>query len=193
MTAPIFIASTRLVFITPVEDVSSLELRGSVEKYSPSALIVVGSLANAGKANLMALRQFTAVLTTLPEDVSRNPVDGVHLEPLENVKAQRERFSALNVGVGGVSNRHSAMLVGEDGADYLGFGPIIDTWDGYRFEQALDLAAWWVDVMTSPCMIRVNSLAECEAALAADIDLLALAWTQASDIIALEDPKLTEK
>jgi hypothetical protein len=42
-------------------------------------------------------------------------------------------------------------------------------------------------------MIRVNSLAECEAALAADIDLLALAWTQASDIIALEDPKLTEK
>jgi len=54
-----------------------------------------------------------------------------------------------SVGIACGSSRHDAMVAGEAGADYIAFGPVHA--DGEEaLAEALDLIAWWAEMMELP-------------------------------------------
>jgi thiamine-phosphate pyrophosphorylase len=84
--------------------------------------------------------------------------DGVHLPPLrEPAKAFAEARDILGqgfiIGVDAGKSRHDAMVLGEAGADYVGFGVpagVKDT-DGAR-SRRLELVSWWAEIFEIPCV-----------------------------------------
>lgn len=101
-------------------------------------------------------------------------LDGVHVSGLADLKPA---LSALKpdgiVGVGGLANRHDAMLAGESGADYVLFGALDG--DPLDFPRALDLLAWWVELFEVPCVGVAGRLDEVEALARAGADFILLA------------------
>ena len=168
--------------IATAEDVTAPKLLTTLEAHGPAVLLITGSLMSAGRESLLALRQLTAVLTDQPDEISRTNLDGVHLEPARGVKAQRTRFSSLNLGAGGLFSRHLAMQAGEEGADYVGFGHFMSPPGADDFAPCLDLATWWADVMTTPCVLRVSSAREAQAAARGGVDFIACRWQDADDV-----------
>lgn len=97
--------------------------------------------------------------------------DGAHLNEPERYRAARARLGGeAIVGVGCGASRHAAMVAGEHGADYVGFGahappaPAADP----------DLLAWWQELMTVPCVgFGAASPEECADMVRAGADFVA--------------------
>ena len=84
--------------------------------------------------------------------------DGSHVQcPVKGVRDRLPEGAILGAGCG--LSRHEAMLAGEDGADYVSFGP----WG----EDAAALLAWWQELMELPC-VAAGGLTIENAARAAD-------------------------
>ena len=79
------------------------------------------------------------------------------------------------VGAGNIHSRDAAMQAGEIGADYLLFGrPHGDTHDDLH-PKALDLAAWWAELMEIPCVLMAGrSASSIERAAASGVDFVGL-------------------
>jgi thiamine-phosphate pyrophosphorylase len=105
--------------------------------------------------------------------------DGVHLtDPALYAKARRAIGTDGIVGVACPLERHTAMEVGEAGADYVQFDV-----DGRA--EALDLVAWWTEMMTVPSVVAGTfDGASAKAFIGAGADFLAPAQT----IWAVPDP-----
>lgn len=78
--------------------------------------------------------------------------DGIHLDdgPTRIREARSELGNELLVGAYCGSTRHSALLAGENGADYVSFGPLyqksgVDT-------DLFELIQWWRDMTVLPCI-----------------------------------------
>jgi thiamine-phosphate pyrophosphorylase len=110
--------------------------------------------AHAAHAAAHELRQICAgrVAFLLQDDVELAlalGADGVHLGDPTQVRAARARLGPDRIlGTSCGHSRHSAMLAGDDGADYIAFGEI------GRPPQAalLELIAWWSELFVLPCL-----------------------------------------
>jgi thiamine-phosphate pyrophosphorylase len=90
-----------------------------------------------------------AVLLDDAELVEKLGADGVHLDDPALYGQVRRRLGADGViGVACPLERHVAMEVSEVGADYIQF-----PFPGQSPEDALELIAWWAEVMTVPTVI----------------------------------------
>jgi thiamine-phosphate pyrophosphorylase len=79
--------------------------------------------------------------------VARTGADGIHTE--DRVSGLRQALpddAILGAGCSGL--RHEAMVAGEDGADYVAFGP----WSAHVGETL----AWWQETMELPCVAYGN-------------------------------------
>lgn len=85
--------------------------------------------------------------------------DGVHLTDPAQVKTLRRTLGdGLIVGAECPAERHACMEAAEDGADYVALRVTADNRDA-----ALDLLAWWQEVMTVPIIALLDTKAEREA------------------------------
>jgi thiamine-phosphate pyrophosphorylase len=89
--------------------------------------------------------------------------DGVHLGGAAEVQASRAALGSERIlGVSCGHSRDAAMVTGEAGADYVGFGDL-----GQRPERDLyELLEWWSELFVLPCLAEAATTAEDCAALA---------------------------
>jgi thiamine-phosphate pyrophosphorylase len=102
--------------------------------------------------------------------------DGVHLIDPDGTKAARRTLGDRQLGVFCGASRDQAMRAGEDGADYVAFGP-------YFTPPALDAAAppdaeliaWWSALMEVPVVAAgAIDAGNCAALVRAGADFLAV-------------------
>lgn len=86
--------------------------------------------------------------------------DGIHVEHDVNVlKELKLAHKELMIGYGAPQDKHTAMLAGEYGADYLFFGTIGKDLCPKPHTRNLELCQWWTKVMVIPAIIQCgNSL-----------------------------------
>src|SRR4051812_47635996 len=97
--------------------------------------------------------------------------DGVHLDRVEDVAAARRAMGEASVGVSCGRNAQRALDAGEDGADYVSFGPFFSGSERAEIETL----AWWVQVMTLPAVaIGGINPQNCAPLVAAGADFLAV-------------------
>ena len=97
----------------------------------------------------------TALMLAAPFDPKEHPVlEGAHLfQSPDDIKAIRKMMGDAALGVGPLNSKHDAMVLGENGADYIAFPA------GEK-----DLIAWWVENFTLPCVAwGVQSLEDAQA------------------------------
>jgi thiamine-phosphate pyrophosphorylase len=89
--------------------------------------------------------------------------DGVHLGGAAEVQASRTALGSERIlGVSCGRSRDAAMVAGEAGADYVGFGDL-----GQRPGHDLyELLEWWSELFVLPCVAEAATTAEDCAALA---------------------------
>jgi len=110
--------------------------------------------------------------------------DGVHLSlPVAYDEARRRLGSDMVVGVA-CSTRDDAITVAENGADYVAFGGFDDRSPA---AATIDLAEWWSEIMTVPCVAAGCASARDAARLTvAGADFIALgaaAWPALADTL----------
>jgi thiamine-phosphate pyrophosphorylase len=125
-----------------------------------------------------------AVLLDDADLAAKMGADGVHLVDASRYRDARRMVG--NDGIVGVScplERHDAMNVGDDGADYVLFSFTRDNTDA-----GLELIAWWSEMMTVPC-VAAGDITPAVAAqiVAAGADFLA----PSASIWSEEDPLAT--
>jgi thiamine-phosphate pyrophosphorylase len=131
-------------------------------------------IAQAQKAGAAALISGDAQLARVLR------ADGVHLPWSPDVVAMAIEAREI-LGQGGIvgadagSSRHAAMELGEQGVDYVAFGPAV----GLDREAAKvarhDLVAWWADLFEIPVVaMSVDDAAEAKALVAADADFVSV-------------------
>lgn len=79
--------------------------------------------------------------------------DGVHLaaDPEAYRKARALLGGEASIGAFCGLSRHDAMLLGELGADYVGFGPASPD-DIEGIDRCAELIAWWAEIFVVPCV-----------------------------------------
>jgi thiamine-phosphate pyrophosphorylase len=98
-------------------------------------------------------------------------LDDAHLKSGAQVRAARKMLGDLQLGVWCGGSRDSAMQAGQDGADYVAFGPFSDDDDAADVE----LLTWWVELMELPAVAEGGiTLANCGKLVAAGADFLAV-------------------
>jgi thiamine-phosphate pyrophosphorylase len=85
----------------------------------------------------------------------RTKADGVHVDTgeadlLEAVRKFRPRHI---VGAGNLHSRHDALIAGEADPDYVFFGRLDGDDAPAIFGKALDLAAWWSELVRIPAIV----------------------------------------
>ena len=107
--------------------------------------------------------------------VAATGADGIHVQgPVKGLRAKLPKDAILGAGCG--LSRHDAMVAGEQGADYVSFGP----WG----PEAAEVLGWWQEMMELPCVAAGGLTADnaAEAARAgADFVLLRSAVWQAQE------------
>lgn len=122
-------------------DVASVILAGAAIADDEALLVDLVTLAQGfGAAAILAA---DAALAT------RAGADGVHLT---HGTGPLRRHGDLALGVG-ADTRDAAMEAGEAGADYVLLGPLPRDTHCEPHSRFLDLARWWVDVATVPCIV----------------------------------------
>jgi thiamine-phosphate pyrophosphorylase len=126
---------------------------------------------------LVALAQQKGVAAIIASDahLARTlKADGVHLPPSRDpAKAYADARHILGpgliVGAHAGKSRHDAMVLGEAGADYIGFGipDGVTNIEGARARR-FDLVSWWAAIFEVPCVAF-------DVATAEDADELAMA------------------
>ena len=118
----------------------------------------------------LAQDQGVAVLLETADLAAKLRADGVHLADTSQYREARRVIGADGiVGVTCPLERHTAMEVGEAGADYVEFA-VADAIEA----DAFDLVAWWTEMMTVPCVVTGALTPEIAAQfIAAGADFLA--------------------
>ena len=148
---------------------------------------------------MVAERAQTAGIAVILENrsdlLAASGCDGVHMTVAEKgstIRKLRQQLGKdLVIGAGCGGSRHAAMLAGEQGADYVGFGAV----DGTAGAEPA-LVDWWVRDMTPPLVaFGARSLAEARSLAAAGADFVAVPpdiWQESGDpaavFRALSDP-----
>jgi len=140
----------RLYLIVPA-GTSAERLAAAVE----AGDIACALLTDAGREQrpLVEAAQARGVAVLVPDDAALARTlraDGVHLTGEAPVKKTRDALGGDGiVGVQCGRSRHTAMVVGEAGADYVAFAGTEDAPDGPADPEVL---RWWQVMMTVPCV-----------------------------------------
>ena len=78
------------------------------------------------------------------------------------------------VGIGGLFTRHAAMTAGESDADYIMFGEPGPNGQTQPFAETLDMASWWSEVFTVPCVAHATGLDKVEILAASGCDFISV-------------------
>ncbi|WP_415920664.1 thiamine phosphate synthase [Tateyamaria sp. SN6-1] len=119
---------------------------------------------------------------------TRLGLDGVHLtDAARSVRDARKTLGPdAIVGSFCGTSRHDGMTAGEAGADYVSFGPV--TALSGEDAAALDLFAWWSEMIEVPVVAEGGMTAAHVTSLAQITDFLAIGeeiWTQDDPVEAL--------
>ncbi len=121
-----------------------------------------------------------AVLFTDPEVAGETGADGIHVAMGKGgdlgavEKALRMMKPDRIVGIGGLFTRHGAMTAGESGADYVMFGEPAPDGHVPPFGETLDMASWWSEVFTIPCVANVADIEKVEIMAASGCDFVGM-------------------
>lgn len=163
-------------------------LREALAGADVAAVLLDGGAADAEAfaAALTPIVQAAGAAALIPDDTrlaGHVKADGVHVGTgLADLRLAVESFHPKRiVGAGNVHSRHAAMEAGEAGADYIFFGrPHGDTHDAPH-PKALELAAWWSEIMAVPAVAMagrsLESVAEAAATGAAFVALNEAVWS----------------
>jgi thiamine-phosphate pyrophosphorylase len=122
-------------------------------------------------------REIAFLVNSTPVMARQLGADGVHLKSVDEAKAARKLLSSeFSVGVSCRNNVHLALDAGDDGVDYVSFGPFFPSQSVASTELAeIDTLAWWHKVMTLPAVAVGGITAEnCAPLVAAGADFLAV-------------------
>jgi thiamine-phosphate pyrophosphorylase len=105
--------------------------------------------------------------------------DGVHLGVAADVAASRAALGAERIlGVSCGHSRDAAMVAGEAGADYVGFGAL----DRPAGQKVYDLLEWWSELFVLPCLAEAATTEhDCARLARAGADFIAVGGTCWSD------------
>jgi thiamine-phosphate pyrophosphorylase len=141
-----------------------------------------GADAAAARAAVAAVRPVTAahgvalMLQGDPALAVATGCDGVHLASPDGARAARRALGDLQLGVFCGASRDQAMRAGEDGADYVAFGPYFSApAAGGAATPDADLMSWWAALMELPVVAAgAIDAANCAALVRAGADFLAV-------------------
>lgn len=153
-------------------------LAAALDVAAPAAVLLAP--ADAGPlpphaAALVEVIQAKGIAALVLDDARRAldlGADGVHLAHTKDSTARyswaRELLGPrLIVGADAGASRHDAMVLGEEGADYVAFGLGRDWRDrDAAGGRRLDLVAWWAELFEVPCVALDVERAEEAAELA---------------------------
>ena len=135
------------------------------------------TLINCAKALAPAVQSKDAALLLdgRPDLVARAGADGAHLTGLAAFSnAVADLKPERIVGAGGLVTRHDAMLVAEQGADYVMFGEPLAGGERPAKAAVEDRVAWWAEVFEVPCVGFAGSVDDVAPLVAAGADFVAL-------------------
>ncbi len=151
----------RLYFQFPAQPSAKLEaqLAQALATTTAACVLLCGDGApidenHAGR--LIDLVQASGLACLVENDAGlaeRLGADGLHLDADAGTYAAARKLLGESASIGALCGleRHDAMLLAEQGADYVAFGPkaesIIDAIDQYA-----DLIAWWSEIFVVPCV-----------------------------------------
>jgi thiamine-phosphate pyrophosphorylase len=107
----------------------------------------------------------------------RSKADGVHIDtgPADLAEAVRSFRPSRIVGTGNLHSRHDALIAGEADPDYAFFGRLDGDKDAGIFMPALDLAAWWSELVQIPAVVMGGgAIASVAEARDAGVEFVAL-------------------
>jgi len=121
--------------------------------------------------------------------VDPHGLDGVHLpDSSRQVRDVREALGKdAIVGTYCGASRHAGMTAGEIGADYISFGPVVETALGSGKLAPFDLFEWWSETVEVPVVAEGNVTLEAATILTPVVDFFALG----DEIWGTDDPSST--
>lgn len=176
------VRQTELYIATEADATAPDRLRVVLAKYVVSALLIRKAGAAGAEdvvRRLMTMAQSAGVAVLIEDDADlarRFEADGVHLSWSNAVATRYDEARRLLgpdfiIGVSAGKSRHDAMVLGEGGADYIGFGlpaTVKDREGGVARRQSL--IDWWAEIFETPCVAfdvetaeQAHRLAECGA------------------------------
>lgn len=165
----------------------ALERLEAVLGNAPIASVIVTptaghALAAGDVLGLVAAGQKAGVAVLIAGDarLARTvKADGVHLEYAEKIREPFEEARAMAggraiVGADAGRTRHTAMELGELGADYVAFGvPAFVKDRDTAFERQIDLIEWWAEIFEIQCVAaNVESAEQARALTEAGADFV---------------------
>jgi thiamine-phosphate pyrophosphorylase len=145
-----------------------------------------GRIERTRAAKLVELAHRAGIPLVLQDDIGAAKdlgTDGVHVEADENVYSEARRFLGEEAIVGaecGLS-RHTAMTLGEQGADYVAFS-------GTDLDALQEIVSWWSEVTIVPCVAwELESIDAAQGMAHAGADFVALGtavWIHAEGPVA---------
>jgi thiamine-phosphate pyrophosphorylase len=125
----------------------------------------------AGVRRVAHAQGVAVILDGAPAAARRAGCDGAHLAAGDDVAAARRALDDLQLGVFCGGSRDQAMQAGQDGADYVSFGPFF----GDDAAADPELVSWWVELMELPAVAEGGiTVANCAALVQAGVDFLAV-------------------
>lgn len=154
------------------------------------------SIEPAAAAPLVRAAQKAGVATLIEADAATAQAlgaDGVHLPWRDDIVPAYELVRStlgaqMIVGADAGRSRHDAMLLGEAGADYVGFGipPHVGDREGAAARR-LDLVEWWAEIFEVPVIaFDVESPDDAARLAAAGADFVSLRISSGEDIAGLK-------
>lgn len=121
-----------------------------LDELQPAAMVVRGGWGR----EVLEVARVHGVALLVEDDLARAvDADGVHLTEPSKVSDARAALARghqgrLILGAAVGFSRHEAMVAGEKGADYVGFGEPCGSAD----EAVFELVAWWRATTILPCL-----------------------------------------
>jgi thiamine-phosphate pyrophosphorylase len=147
---------------------------GCVQLRLPGADATLLGRAAESLARVVHSRDIALLLNGSPALAKESGCDGVHLDDAAAVAAARKLLGAdANIGASCGRNAQLALDAGDDGADYVSFGPFFPP--GGEAAAELETLVWWARVMTLPA-VAIGGIkpGNCPPLVAAGADFLAV-------------------
>lgn len=136
------------------------------------------------------VRDIATVIDTHVVLAERLGLDGVHLSGSRGVRAARKTLGTdAIVGCHCGQSTHDGMSAGEAGADYVAFGPVVETGLGDGAVAERDLFQWWSEMIEVPVVAEGGLTVEKIAELAPFTDFFGIGpeiWREDDPAAALE-------
>ena len=189
----------RLCLVTPpgmTAEVAGLQVEAALAGGDVASLIITADPADpdahqALAARLVPIAQARGAAVLIHNDTriaGRVKADGIHVDSgtADIADAIRTFRPQRIVGAGNIWSRHEALEVGELGPDYVFFGRLDGDTGLDIYPKALDLAAWWSELVEIPAIVMGGSALE-SVVTARDAGIEFVALSRA--VFDAEDPR----